>query len=166
MYDRVLAEGILDGLELLGDVKYENNVRSLARYLDYRAAGHEIPILSSSDTHRAEHTYGVYWTLVLAEESSPQGVLDAIADGWSVACTTVKPVDLHRRADELQAFGSFELVDYAYYLEQQFYPLHDALCVEEASLAHRAWCGEALSPDTMPTLKARMEALYSRCWGL
>ena len=165
MYDQVLAEGILDGLELLGDVKYQNNVRSLARYLDYRAAGHDIPILGNSDTHRSEHTYGTYWTLVFTDTLTPQGILDAIADGWSVACTTVEPVDVYRRKDALQAFGPFEWVDYAYVLEQQFFPQHDALCRQEASLAYRAWRGERLPARAMDKQRARMEALYERTWG-
>jgi hypothetical protein len=162
-YDRVLAEGILDGIELLGDVRYENNVRSLARYLDYRAAGGTIPILGNSDTHRTDHTYGTYWTLILARERTPEGVLEAIAAGWSVPCTTVKPVHMHQRAAEMQAYGPFELVDYAYFLEQRFFPQHDVLCEKEAALAYRAWRGEKLAPEVMPEQVARMEALYVQC---
>ncbi len=162
IYERVLAEGILDGLELLGGVRYENNVRSLARYLDFRAAGGAIPILGNSDTHRTDHTYGTYWTLVLARELTPEGVLDAIAEGWSVACTTVQPVHLHQRAATMEAYGPFELVDYAFFLEQRFFPQHDRLCEEEAALAYRAWRGEQLPPHAMPDQVAQMEALYTR----
>ena len=97
-----------------------------------------------------------------ALELTPQGVLDAIADGWSVACTTVKPVHLHQRAAALQAYGPFELVDYACFLEQHFFPQHDRLCGEEAALAYRAWRGEQLAPGTMSDQAARMEALYAR----
>jgi len=144
-------------------VRYENNVRSLARYFDLRAAGETIPILGNSDTHRAEHTYGTYWTLIFARELTPEGVLDAIAGGWSVACTTVKPVDLQQRAGAMEAYGPFELVDYAYFLEQRFFPQHDVLCGEEAALAYRAWRGEQLASHAMSDQVARMEALYARC---
>jgi hypothetical protein len=163
MYDRILGEGILDGLELLGDVRHENNLRSLARYLDYRAAGHEVPIVGNSDTHRSAHTYGQYWTTVYADTSpdgcviSPESVLDAIAEGWSVACMRVD--------GRLEAYGSFEHVDYAYFLEEQFYPQHDALCAKEAALAYRAWRGERLPEGSMATCRTEMEALYARCWG-
>ncbi len=162
MYEQVLAEGILDGIELLGDVDYEDNMRSLARYLDFRAGGHDVPILGNSDTHGPRHVYGVYWTLVLADDVTPQGVLDAIAGGWSVACTTVKPVDVHHRAEQTHAFGPFELVDYTYFCEHRFFPAHDALCLEEASLAYRAWRGEPLPEQRMAEQKAKMEALYAR----
>jgi hypothetical protein len=162
LYDRVLSEGILDGLELLGDVLFPNNLRSVARYMDYVAAGHAIPIIGCSDTHRAQHTYGAYWTFVLAQDPSPAGVLDAIAGGWSAACTTVNPVDPRRRAGVLQAYGSFEMVDYCYFLEEHFYPQHDALCAREAALAYRAWRGEPIPPGAMADLKPEMEALYAR----
>jgi hypothetical protein len=165
MYDRVLEEGILDGVELLGDVLYSNNVRSVARYLDFRAGGHDVPILGNSDTHGTRHVYGCYWTLIWTEDLTPAGVLDAIAGGWSVACTTVEPMPVWRRREAMHAFGSFELVDCAYFLEEQFYPRHDALCREEASWAYRAWRGETLPASKMETLKKDMETLYGRCFG-
>ena len=164
-YDRALGDGFLDGVELLGDVVYRNNYRSLARYLDYRAAGAEIPIIGCSDTHGAVHTYGTYWTLAFAADPSPQGVLDAIRDGWSVACTTLGERDPDRRSGAMQAYGTFELVDCAYFLEEQFYPRHDALCAREADLAYRVWRGERLPAGAMAACKAEMELLYDRCWG-
>jgi hypothetical protein len=160
-YDRVLDEGILDGIELLGDVKHENNARSLARYLDFRAAGRDIPIIGNSDTHGAEHTYGTYWTLVYVMEPTLDAVLEAIAGGWSVACTTAGRSG-SSRSEQMLALGAFELVDYAYFLEQQFFPKHDLLCVQEAALADRAWRGEALPEGAMAACKAEMETLYAR----
>jgi predicted metal-dependent phosphoesterase TrpH len=172
MYDRVLEEGILDGVELLGDVHHENNLRSLARYLDFRADGHDIPIVGNSDTHGREHTYGAYWTLVFAKEPTLDGVLEAIASGWSVACTTEgrsadadASVGANSRAARTLALGTFELVDYAYFLEQQFFPLHDRLCAQEAASAYRALEGKERPEGTMTAAKHEMEALYDHCWG-
>jgi predicted metal-dependent phosphoesterase TrpH len=163
-YDRVLEEGILDGIELLGDVKHENNARSLARYLDFRASGCDIPIVGNSDTHGSEHTYGTYWTLVYAREPTLKGVLEAIADGWSVACTTAGR-NGESRAERTWALGAFELVDYAYFLEQRFFPEHDRLCAEEAALASRVLRGETLTEGARQTLRATLEAHYTRFWG-
>lgn len=163
MYEQILAEGILDGIELLGDVKYQNNVRSLARYLDFCSTGHQIPILGNSDTHASKHTYGVYWTQVWAKDLTSAGVLDAIGDGWSVACTTIEPVEICQRPQIVQAFGPFELVDCATFLEHHFYPRHDALCQQEAAYAYRAWRGETLPAGLMDDQRAQMEALYRKC---
>jgi hypothetical protein len=166
-YDRVLEEGILDGVELLGDVYHENNFRSLARYLDYRAAGGEIPIVGNSDTHGSEHTYGTYWTLAWAEEPTLESVLAAIASGWSVACATAgrEMAGSETRAKQMAAHGSFELVDYAYWLEEQFFPAHDRLCAEEAGLAYRALEGETLAEGAMEGCRTAMAGLHARCWG-
>ena len=165
-YDRVLEEGLLDGVELLGDVLHENNFRSLARYRDFLAAGGRIPILGNSDTHRRGHTYGTYWTLVWAEEPTLAGVLDAIADGWSVACTTAgRASSGETRARQMAAHGSFELVDYAYWLEERFFPAHDRLCREEAALAYKVLAGEALGEGALEGCRAEMEGLYARGWG-
>jgi len=165
-YDRVLEEDILDGVELLGDVYHENNFRSLARYLDYRAAGGEIPIVGNSDTHGSEHTYGSYWTLAWAKEPTLESALAAIADGWSVACTTAgRQAAGETRAKQMAAHGSFELVDYAYWLEEQFFPAHDRLCGEEAELGYRALEGETLNEGAMEACHEAIETLYRRCWA-
>jgi hypothetical protein len=173
-YDRMLEEGILDGVELLGDVHHENNFRSLARYQDFVAAGGRLPIVGNSDTHGMEHTYGTYWTLAWAEEPTLESVLAAIADGWSVACTTAGrqtgggEAGENRgalRAKGMAAHGPFELVDYAYWLEEQFFPAHDRLCAEEAGLAYRALAGETLPEGGLETQRAEMEELYRKGWG-
>jgi hypothetical protein len=157
-YDQVLEEGILDGIELLGDVKHENNLRSLARYLDFRATGRDIPILGNSDTHGSEHTFGTYWTLVFAEEPTLEGVLCAIEDRWSVACSTAGRASI-------AAYGSFELVDYAYWLEEQFFPEHDRLCAREAALAMETLRGSEIPEGTMSGCRAALADLYTNCWG-
>jgi hypothetical protein len=163
-YDRILEEGILDGIELLGDVKHENNARSLARYLDFRASSCDVPIVGNSDTHGDEHTYGTYWTLVYALEQTLDAVLEAISDGWSVACTTAGRAG-GSRAERLLALGTFELVDYAYFLEQQFFPEHDRLCAREAALADRAWRGEMRPQGAMAAQHAALDDLYARAFG-
>jgi predicted metal-dependent phosphoesterase TrpH len=169
-YDRALEEGLLDGIELLGDVHHENNYRSLARYQDYVAAGGTAPIVGNSDTHDSEHTYGRYWTLVWAEEPTLESVLTAIAEGWSVACTTMCRVpDNDRlgltRAARMAAHGSFELVDCAYWLEEHFFPAHDRLCKQEAWLAYRALEGETLAEGVLEACHAALDGLYALCWG-
>ena len=69
------------------------------------------------------------------------------------------------RVERTLALGAFELVDYAYFLEQQFFPAHDQLCAQQAALADRAWQGEALPEGAMAAQRAAMEDLYARCWG-
>ena len=137
-YDRVLEEGILDGIELLGDVKHENNARSLARYLDFRASGGDIPIVGNSDTHRAEHTYGTYWTLVYAARADPgqraggdrRWLVSGLHDGgeeWA------EPGRAHVGARRVRAGGLC-----AIFWSSSFSPSTTGSVQEEAALASRA----------------------------
>lgn len=164
-YERLLAEGGLDGIELLGDVDWEDNLRSLARYHELDPARRP-PILSNSDTHRREHTYGTYWTLVFATSATHAGVLAAIADYHSVACALLtlgqgsQPARPH-----LAAYGPFELVDLALFLDRHYYPLHDALCRNEAELGRRLLAGDPLPAGAMARVRAELAALEQECWG-
>ena len=101
----------------------------------------------------------------MAGEPTPENVLQGIAEGWSVACATAHraPLPTDRGTDTL-VFGTFELVDYAYFLEQQFFPRHDALCIQEADLAYRALRGDTLPEGAMAACRDEMEGLCRRCW--
>lgn len=166
-YDRLLAEGSLDGIELIGDVDWEDNLRSLARYADARAAGHLWPILGNSDTHAAGHTFGGHTTLVLATSTTQEAVLDAIAERYSVACTITLLAQRGEQARlRFQAFGPYELVDLALFLDRHYFPRHDALCSQEAELAGRALRGHEPPAGAMGGVQAQLDRWYAQCWGL
>ena len=83
-----------------------------------------------------------------------------------MACTTAgRERAGATRAKQMAAHGAFELVDCAYWLEEQFFPAHDQLCREEAALAVRALEGEPLPQGVIEACRAEMEALYARFWG-
>jgi hypothetical protein len=164
-YDRLLAEGGFDGVELLGDVMLEDNLRSLMRYyelpLDQRP-----PILGNSDTHRNTHTYGGYWTHVLAKERTPQAILDAVAEGFSAACVRLSLAPPGQEIlSRLLPFGSFDLVDFTLFLDRTYFPQHDELCREEAFLVKRTLAGEKLPDDAIALVEQALEAHYLQSWG-
>ena len=94
----------------------------------------------------------------VAEEPTLEGVLRAIEDRWSVACSTAGRASI-------AAYGSFELVDYAYWLEEQFFPEHDRLCAREAALAMETLRGSEIPEGTMSGCRAALADLYTKCWG-
>ena len=150
---------------------WEDNLRSLARYAEACAAGRTWPILGNSDTHAATHTFGANWTLVLAREPTRQGILSAIEElsegrcAYAAACTvmTFGPPAQPVRA-RFHAFGPYEMVDLAIFLDRHYFPLHDALCREEAALARRALGGDVLPSGAMAAVAGELEALYRACW--
>ena len=134
LYDQMVADGDLDAIELLGDVEFEDNLLSVARYQDLLLQGHRLPIVGNSDSHGVEHTYGCHWTLALAEERTGASALAAIAEGYSAACSVTGPGG---RREGFRAYGSHQMVEYALFLEREFFPLHHAICQQEAQAAYQ-----------------------------
>lgn len=164
-YDRILAEGGLDGIELLGDVEWEENLLSVARYFELDPTRRP-PALGNSDTHWAEHTFGGYWSLVLAEKPDQASLLKAIAEHYSVACARLPANPAARKLEnQVLAYGAFKLVELALFLERYYFPEHDRLCRLEAGLAWRQLAGENLPPSAMTQAVAAVEAHADFCFG-
>lgn len=153
LYDQLVQDDLPVGIELLGEVRYENNLLSIAHYHDLLRQGHALPLIGCSDTHGAEHTFGRYWTLALADAATPASALDAIQAGRSVACSTAGPTGLD---EGFRAYGSRRWVEYALFLDREFFGLHDALCAQEAQAARQGKQNEA---------QKRLKALYQRNFG-
>jgi len=169
VYDQLLNDGLYDAVELLGDVAPEDNLLSIAKYFEEVAKGRKIPIISNSDTHRShEHTYGRYWTLVFAEKLEQEAIFDAIFDLKSVACELppcIPPYTGGKRGGEnLRIYGSFDLVEYAFFLHREFFPLHDKICAKEGELYMRSLNGEELYHRELERLKVELNKLYEKTW--
>jgi hypothetical protein len=165
-YERLLNEGGIDGIELLGDVPWEENLRSLVRYseLDSRT---KLAILSNSDTHSPEHTFGSYWTLVFARSNSQEDIMAAILDHRSVACMLMPMGPArHPVIPRLLALGPFELVDLAIFLQEYYFPQHDALCLQEAELGRRFLGGDLQREVPLQAVQAALETYYSQSFGV
>lgn len=159
VYEQLLSDGLFDAIELLGDVNFEDNVLSVARYQDELSRGRFPPIIGNSDTHRAEnHTYGRYWSVVFAEELSIESVLKAISDRRSVACQRYPN-------GQMEAIGPFHLVEYTYFLEREFFPIHDRICELEGMLFMRMLEGRKASRGELDSLKAELRRIYDRYWA-
>ncbi len=165
-YERLLGAGGIDGIELLGDVPWEENLRSLVRYSELESKAN-LAILGNSDTHSATHTFGSYWTLVLSRSNSPEDIMAAILDHRSVACMTMPLAPAgHPILSRLLAFGPFELVDLAIFLHEHYFPQHDALCSQEAELGRRYLGGDVHSGSLIKPVQIALETYYSQSFGL
>jgi predicted metal-dependent phosphoesterase TrpH len=164
-YDRLLVEGNADGIELIGKVAWEDNLRSLARYAEAHVAGLPWPILGNSDAHFAA-TLGATWTLAFAAEPTAQAILQAIAERRSVACTTMDVGTPDRPArPPMQAFGPYELVDLAFFLDRYYFPQHDELCRQEAEFCRRVLLEDVLPKGVLADLTRQLDTYYRGCWG-
>ena len=159
VYDQLLRDGLYDAVEVLGDVTSEDNLLSVAKYFEEVANGRKIPIMSNSDTHRShEHTYGNYWTLVFTEKLEQDDIFNAIFDLKSVACE-------HHPGEKLRIYGPFDLVEYAFFLHREFFPLHDQICAKKGELYMRILDGEEVDHRELDRLKTELDELYKKTWG-
>ena len=159
IYEQLVTEGVLDGVELIGDVDYEDNLLSVAYYQGLLEKGFRLPILGNSDTHDVAHTFGGHWTVALVEEMSGVGLLQAIQERYSVACTLVTPA---KQRDALRIYGPVEMVEYALFLSREFYPLHQSICQEEARHATAALRGDPAAKQSLAACREQMAALFRR----
>jgi len=158
VYEQLLRDRLYDAIELLGDVNFEDNLLSVARYQDELSRGVSPPIIGNSDTHRAEnHTYGRYWSVVFAEELSIESVLEAISERRSVACQRYSN-------GQVEVIGPFHLVEYTYFLKRELFPIHDRICELEGMLFMRMLEGKEVSQDELNGLKAELRGMYDRFW--
>lgn len=112
---QLLRDSEVDGVELLGDVDFEDNLLSIAGYMGLLSEGVQTTVVGNSDTHGVEHTFGRYWTTVFARDESPSGVMEALGRRLSVACVELP-------GEQLRIYGPLHLVQYAYFLHRLYFP--------------------------------------------
>lgn len=105
----------VDGVELLGDVDFEDNLLSVAGYMELLAEGVSTTVVGNSDTHGIEHTLGRYWSMVFASGPSEGDIMDALRERRSVACCG-------QGDGQVAIYGPLDLVQYAYFLHREVLP--------------------------------------------
>ena len=142
---QLLLDGEVDGVELLGEVEFEDNMLSIACYLDLLRQGLATTVVGNSDTHGLLHSYGHYWSTVFARERSETGLGDALREGHSVACIRLP-------GEQLRIYGPLRLVEYAYFLHRRFFPERERLVARQ----EQGW----------PDEERGVRALYQRSFAL
>ncbi|MFA6947937.1 MAG: hypothetical protein WCQ72_03045 [Eubacteriales bacterium] len=112
-----------DAFEVLGGENYyEQNGFQTQKYIEDRAKGRVYPIVGSTDTHSSFSTnrnYDICRTMVFAPANERSALIDSIKAGRSVALDTI--------SREVRLVGEFRYVKYAYFLLENYFPLHDEI---------------------------------------
>jgi hypothetical protein len=156
--EQLLADGLCDGLELVGgSPTVEGNRLAIARHVEEAHRGRLLPVVGGSDAH-GDEDLGAYWTVVFARERTAKGIVGAIRDLKSVACD-------RKTGRQVAIYGPFALVQYAYFLDREYYPLHDPICRAQAALARRIFLdASADHRAALAALAADLAALERRFW--
>lgn len=130
-----LERGKFDALEVFGGFyvpDIEGNMLSMTRFYQEIANGKKYAPVGVSDAHGTdERLAGWYFTIVFAEKLDFESIKDAIKNSMCVAVQ-------HLPGVYPLIAGSFRLVQFAYFLMREFYPMHDELCRVEGEIMRRA----------------------------
>lgn len=116
----ILAGNQYDAIEIFND-NIEQEMISLAWWqAECIKRGRFIPVIGATDAHSAPGAKR--FTVAFSSELSVRSILDAVRNSSAVACdfTAGKMI-----------IGDPRLVKYTYFLEREYFPMHDALCMSE-----------------------------------
>lgn len=119
MSKAIIKNGLCDAFEVIGGCNPKQNNMQVALYNDLRAEGINIPIVGSTDSHSVfsgEHTKRS--TVVFAESD----IINAVSQGYSVAVESLE-------GEAVRVYGNLRLVSYTHFLLENYYPVHDELCM-------------------------------------
>lgn len=103
-----------DALELIAGGAYEDGTQLQLSYYHQKEA---MPILGNSDAHACfgDKLEPGNYTVVFAEEMTPEAIKNAIRAGMTIA------------GNENKLYGEYRLVKYGYFLQRQYFPGHRAM---------------------------------------
>lgn len=138
--------------------------RIVAFWNDMRADGMYISPLGCDDAHRRsfkwnyECNFNRAYTVIFAENSSFGGFKEAINKGYSVAIETYDDAPEH-------VVGTYRLANYAIFLLEEYFPLHDELCFEEGCRIKEAYLGDEESFAVLKLINGRVKRYTDKFFG-
>lgn len=160
-YARILlTSGLFDAYEVIGGMSKSENNESVALWGDLRAEGLKIPIVGSSDVHKMEKSahFPHQFTICFAKERTPEGVVDAIKNGMTVAVEGIG-----NEYDRFyHVYGSYRLVVYAQFLLKTYFRRMQQIAYGEGVAMKEFSIGRA--DKTMIELFAKQARDYRLCF--
>lgn len=151
MYQYFLEHIDYDALELIngGNGPQENQLQAAAWYNSGKNGRRAIPV-GTDDSHGAVNGkwFNIGKTYVLAQSLERDALLAAIRRGQ---CAAVEQYP----GEYARIYGEKRLVNYFQFLHDEYFPLHDDLCVEEGRLMLSYINGDAQARE-------RLEACYGQ----
>lgn len=150
--DYILETRPFDAFEVLGGERYyAQNGFQTQKYYENRAKGINYPIVGSTDSHRSVNNLAAYVasTMVFSSANEKDAIIKSIKDYYSVAIDGI--------SEELRLVGDLRLSRYAFFLLEEFFPLHDDLCREEGRAMKDYVCGEEGAEETLKFISGRMK---------
>lgn len=143
---------IFDAFEVLGgEREFNHNGYQTAAWYEQWANGNRMPIVGSTDTHDSINPKAdICRTMVFSPENERTALIQSVKDYYSVAVDTI--------STEYRLVGDLRLTQYASFLYENFFPLHDELCYEEGRAMKDYAFGEPGAKEVLCVISGRMKA--------
>ena len=149
-----------DFLELVNSGSRDDSTDlCVAALMEMRANGKDTPTVGSSDAHRFD-TLGSGYTMVFAKSNNWSDIKDSILAQRSAVFEVFDP-------KSPRVFGKIRYMQYAYFLYQYYFPLHDKICAEEAKLLQAYF--KSKTPENKKAIAKKTEEaenLYKKFYGV
>lgn len=155
---QMLNDNLCNVIELLGgSPSVEGNRLAIARYIEKALQGRRLAITGNSDAHD-KNDLGLNTTIAFSKSLSCINILESIQSLKTVACD-------NNTGKETAIYGSFDLVEYAYFIHREFYPLHDELCSMEVEQALCMQSSGSIEFNTkLKKIQNKQHELYQKFW--
>jgi len=157
----MFEHNLCDVFEVVGGTSAPANRRNhAALYIEARGNGIDMPVVGSSDCHTATKPgfsgFDDAWTIVFAQnrDTVPEDVLNH----YSVA------VDNQNPASKI-VYGHQRLTQYAWFLIDNYYKVHDALCEDIGRAVLRRVFGDKTQDPLIVLLEAELEKYNKSFFG-
>ena len=97
----------------------------------------------------------MYYTIVFAKSAELEDLAEAFRANRSLAVE-----DVEQRFPRY--YGDFRLIKFQYFLNREFYPIHDALCAEQAVLLDRVLDGDDAALEELAKQQTAVEDLFKK----
>ena len=130
-------------------------------YYEMQKEGIKLPIVAATDSHGAlSHGFKQFdqvWHIAFSK--GPEEIPESILSGYSAAVDNYVPTDKN-------VYGDYRLVQYAWFLIEEYYPLHDELCLSAGAALSRYVMGDKDQLGLISLLEKEVEKFNDSFFGI
>ena len=152
----IMENGLCDAFEIFGGVSPDGQHLQSALYHTLQTEGLKLPIVGSTDCHSTFGTeFNIASTIVFAKNDD---IIGAISESYTAAVLTLP-------GENPQVVGDYRLVRYAYFLLNNYFPIHNELCATSGNVIREYVLGNNALKPTVEALEARISAYEKKFFG-
>ena len=162
--EHIMQQGKYDAIEVIGlgktlvriNMLRMANMETVAWWQEESIKkGKLIPLVGDTDSHHSDQLLGRQYTIAFAKSNAMEDICQAVKDGSTVAF-------MDYENENPYGFGSFRLLKYAYFLLRDYFPLHDAMCRNEADLIEGEYSGRYKPGTVKAFAQGKRDELFAR----